>query len=400
MDRPSDIAAVYVYVVWYVPFQLLYPHFAPDGGLGALPLQMLHFGGLAFFQWVRRQRLYSIQIWNVSASNVLFLFALLTLACVAVIGMTTSLVFDFSFEHVYDQRMRARDQFVPNGLAAYTFTLLQYGFCPVLLVLAARRKAWSIFAVGVLGTIVTFAAAGTKSSLFLMPLLIFGVLLGRRWVAGRSGLSLLPFVLTLCIAASLFTYSAFDDTWLTTLFAERLLAGRVHLSAKAFEYFTESPFFYFTDMNGIGPIISGFLGLPHGEQGRGFVLGRFIFGERSECNANLVAWSSTYADIGAIGFFVASLFGGMLMRIVDSIAIRGDRISCTAICLMYAFLLCETSLPGFVLGGGLIISLPALWLTTQGDGAATREKVTAAVPRNANGCTVFPRLRLGAGGDE
>ncbi len=76
--------------------------------------------------------------------------------------------------------MTARAESQMNIFSAYAFPLLLHGVAPLLLIVGLYYRRWRYVIFSLAAFCLTYAVAGTKSSLLLVPLIGFAVFLGKR----------------------------------------------------------------------------------------------------------------------------------------------------------------------------------------------------------------------------
>lgn len=362
--RLGDTTLLYLYSVLYIPFQVLGYHALKGDMLRYLLLSIVYLFSMLFLMIVlkfwRNQNPKVLVVLNLTRKDWQKILILLTIALITVLVSNRTLdssVFDLS--QVYVQRMLAREEAAQGLMAAYAFPLLLHGLCPLLLLsgLAFRRSSMLFLALG--GILVTFLAAGTKSSLALVALLFFAAYLAARPLRDPRPTSIWPLSLAGLVSFSTASFLGWEDMWTGSILVGRLFLSPVNYSVAYFDFFRSNPYFYFSDVNGIGTTMRS-LGFGQSYSNtKGFTLGAWLFGNPNT-NLNVNAWANAFGDCGWVGVVGVTLVIACTIGFLDSVAQKTPRVLRLGIGFFLGFLLSETSLPGMIFGGGMVLWVPLL----------------------------------------
>jgi len=360
LQRFSDAVLFYLYLIIYIPFQLVGFHYL-NGDLGGYLPASLGFLGV-FLVTVLAARLgtrplpgpaLSFPAWRRLLSGLMLVFVLIILRT-----RTLSLsVFDLST--VYEQRILARAEAGGNLLSAYAFPLMLHGVCPLALAAGLALRRWSLAILAVACVIVSFLAAGAKSSLAEIVLVGFGVYLGGR--ARPRPSVVFPLLLGAILGLGSLAYFWIPDIWLHCIFTNRIFYDPVLCSTTFMAYIKSHPPFLFSDIGGL----SGFLyqlGLgPLADLGKGQTVGYWSSGNL-DSNLNVNPWVSGWLDLGPAGLALVAAAVILLLRLLDGITAGKSARVVVPMGFFFGFLLAENSLNALVTNGALILWAPLLWL--------------------------------------
>ena len=235
-----------------------------------------------------------------------------------------------------------------NIFSAYAFPLLLHGVAPLLLIVGLYYRRWRYVIFSLAAFCLTYAVAGTKSSLLLVPLIGFAVFLGKRPNCHAGAWILVG--LTATTALSRYTFLQYGDVWFSAIVTGRFLIGPARNAYDYFSFFSTYPFFYCSDVNGVASLLDYYGFVSPYTTTKSFVLGAWRF-DNPLTNMNTNAWVNAYGDGGLWGVLLLCIVVGLFFRILDKRGeIRGDAIM-IAMTLLYGHLLTESSLPGLILGG-------------------------------------------------
>jgi oligosaccharide repeat unit polymerase len=281
---------------------------------------------------------------------------LVTLAAVgliaAVIG-TSGFQFSLSLDDAYERRFDAREAVVGGSLRAYAISTLSHSLGPLLVAIGYVRRNIVAFLVGVTGSVCIFSLAGTKTDM-VAPVFLFALLILATRYRKVFGVAI-AVAASVVVIAAVAQFLAFGRGDISTYFVRRQIFIPGLLTCFYWDFFSNSHYIYFSDS-----ILRWFVprqyNLPMAR-----LIGEVYFGN-PESNANANVWASAFANAGYAGMFCFTVLLGLLFRLIDGIAQRGDFFVASLMCGMFGLTWTNGGLQTSMLSNGIVVSLVVMYL--------------------------------------
>ena len=205
-----------------------------------------------------------------------------------------------SFEDVYDLRSNAASAERAFGVD-YLLSWMSYSFIPYYFAKSVHSGSKRDLLVGLTGSLLLYAAMGSKASLLLGPIIF---LVG--WIYGLGQSSLKRLLIGAALGVAVCALLVPNDgvwIWAKSILLIRILGAGGWGMATYYDYFTAHQLTYYTH---IGPINAIFGGYPYGKYALGQIIGLEYSGS-TEANFNANFWASdAFAALGMAGIPVAT----------------------------------------------------------------------------------------------
>ncbi len=304
----------------------------------------------------RALRLKAIKLPTASRSNLLLLFALVSLGAIGlIVAYGGARHFNLKLSAVYDLRREAAASL--PGIFGYLNSITSKIIIPFALVFSAQKRNW--FAVTLLGilSVLMFALTAHKSPLFY-PLVVGFVYLiaGKRYVH-QIILAGLIAMLAICALDLWAKQAGFGGGagWFASLFARRALLVPSLLNWFYLDYFQEAPKYLWAGSK----FSLGLVESPHALKSVNLI-GLEYFG-REEMSANTGWIGSGYANAGIPGLLLYSITIGALFALFDAYVRRlGSRTIIALFVVLVFTLLTSSDLSTMLITHGLLLSIIVL----------------------------------------
>jgi hypothetical protein len=360
-ERPAQAAAGLIYVLCYVPAQLILLFTVERTYDALLPAQLaLAFSMCAIFVAARTGPRPSGTL-PVSLTRLDWALGTITLTVILIIVATNREHMRFvSFEDVYD--LRADANAAPqNVLLGYLSSWLSYSFISYFFARGLVTKRLPHAVLGFLGCVVLYMTTGAKASLLLLPMTA-GVLM--LWQQGKGFVhrTMLGVIATI-LGLTLLLPNDGASMWVKSIVLVRVIGTAGWTVSKYLEYFSAHEYTYYTH---IGPVGALFGGYPYGDYSLGQTIG-IEYSGNPEANFNASFWASDgFAALGIAGIFVATAAMTALLYAINVFtAIFPSRFT---VAWLTGFLVAMLNVPlttALLSGGGAIILLIA-WIISLG----------------------------------
>ncbi|MFB1632413.1 MULTISPECIES: hypothetical protein [unclassified Pseudomonas] len=217
---------------------------------------------------------------------------------------------NLDFTQVYEFR-EANAELTAKGIFAYTNNWTFQVFSIYLISVALFYRKYLFVALLLLVQVYFFSIASHRSILFI-PFLVFGSWMYFRY---SNSLLVLPVALALIILASIVSYYAFDDVWLSSLMSRRVFFVPANLSFVYFDFFGFNPHVYWSNS-----ILSAFSTYPYGDLGVPYVVGEYMGREGMGANNGFV--SSGFAHAGVYGVLFYATIIGLIVRLINDVTVN------------------------------------------------------------------------------
>jgi hypothetical protein len=315
--RPSTLVAWVLYVLVYVPAQIV-PIFASDRAfISYYPFQIALFSGflilLVFGMLpvlsIPTPRLTPWMFWPV-----LGVFSIAVYASVIVrYGIPTSLP---SLGDVYDVRSEFNEQARQQGaFLAYGMSWQAKVVNPLFMANGIVKRNPAFLAAGVGGQLLLFALAGHKTVLF-SAFLVVGILIAIRNRGALVGV-LMSLGASSLVLLSLLSDMLTNGNIVTSLFVRRLILVPGLLTGYYHEFFSENP-----KTRSFGPFLNAVFEHPY-DLSIPNVIGLQYF-DKVTMSANANLWADGFASFGYFGVISFSLVLGVILWTLNSLSDKSD----------------------------------------------------------------------------
>lgn len=301
-ERPAQAAAGLIYVLSYVPAQLILLFTVERTYDALLPAQLalaLSMGAI-FLAASAGPSPSSSQL--VSLSRLDRTLGAITIAIILLIVATHHEHMRFvSFEDVYD--LRADATAVPqNALMGYLSSWLSYCFISYFFARGLTTRRMMHVVLGLLGCLVLYMTTGAKASLLLLPMTA-GVLLLWQRGGGFIDRTMLAVIATI-LGLTLLLPNDGASMWIKSIVLVRVIGTTGWTASRYLEYFDAHDYTYYTHIGPVGAIFGGY---PYGEYSLGQIIG-IEYSGNPEANFNASFWASDgFAALGIPGILVATI---------------------------------------------------------------------------------------------
>jgi hypothetical protein len=350
VQRPSDLALTFIYIIVYIPSILLTTAAAVVVTPQHIVLKLMMVASL----WVIAATAKfggGTKLPTEGMKPVTFMPLMLVLAalCVAVIGMTFGLELKFhALREVYDQRDDYKEALNNAAYMNYVIGILAHVIVPILLSYALVFRAPAYGVIGIVLTLYVFSVTGLKSSV-LAVVYVIAVFMALRYFRSR-------FMLVSLLASSailifgMMTSGALHLDVVNDLFARRTFIIQGLLTNIYFEFMQMRPPLYLSHS-----ILRPFFNVPVMSDPDG-VVGEAFFNGVVHANASL--WADGYMNARYIGIFIAAGVTGLFLAMINFCCSRSDvKMACCSMAMVF-MMICQTGIIKVVgVQGGLVCCL-------------------------------------------
>jgi hypothetical protein len=348
-NRPSSVCAWLIYIVAYIPSQLV--PYLNDSAISPLVVWSL---GLLAAMWclsaVIAKPPQATLFLRSSGWSLFWLVAILgiTLGYLLTIGGGGLNVAapDLAQTYLFRERFVARIA-EEGAVSGYAIPWLGNIFNPILMSFGIVRRKPLVFVAGALGELLLFPVAGLKSILFL-PLFILGMHVAQRRQGKSFGRNVLLGAIGIVTLAQ-FMYFRMHNDVLSYGVVRRVMTTPGLLSDLYVRFFSSHPKTLFADsfLNG--------LVTPHYKATTSHVIGAAFFLPNTGANANIFA--DGFAGFGVIGtIIVGGLFTGVALRLLDAAALGRDWRYLIGVASGIGFALSQSGLSTTIVTHGLALA--------------------------------------------
>jgi hypothetical protein len=351
LRRPSDLAQWILYATVLVPTMFFSFHWATGDPWSVLFLVLMVFANFCLLPLALRIPVPLPAPPRLNPGAFRFWLLVFVLALILIVFVSTPREFSLSFETIYERRMSTRRAVAVGSFVAYAISFLAGSVAPIAFLVGVTLRRFWLAASGVLGLLLVFSLAGTKTAVFTAPVLLLVLVLVRRF--RRLGAVLVSGFLVV-VLFSVLSYVYRGDTTLSYGFTRRLVDSKAISTCHYWIAFKDDPV-YMLDSNLVALV---------GERqakSKTFHIGA-EYGAGKEENADANAWASGFANFGYLGMFLVTLLIGLMLRVVDRFAESGMLEVHAAMAAFLAIVWGEQALESSLLSNGVIVTLGLLWL--------------------------------------
>lgn len=379
-DRPTPAAfgAALIYVVVYVPGQIMIPRMLDDLYFPTLSIQAAlaaSMAAISFFSGVGGSRRTA---WEPIGRDLTMLVLVLAIPCLMAMAATNYQYMRFvDFASVYELREDS-SKAAQLPILAYTNLWLAYCFLPYFITRGILMRERFSFAFGFAGCLMIYLATGAKAQI-LLPIIMIGI----NFVSKRVNLSLARLaaisILLVLLCTALPTEGPLGT--IKFLYLMRTLSTGGLTMSLYYEFFSSFGYTNYTHINLIGPIIGTY---PYGAYSMGQVIGlQYYNSELANYNANF--WASD--GLGAMGIAGVPIITTILCAILVVMNRLASFFDPRFVSLwLTGFWLAMLNLPlstAMLSGGGLLTLLLLLTARLQGVAGRARSGAVLLAPRVA-----------------
>jgi hypothetical protein len=256
-------------------------------------------------------------------------------------------------EDIYELRFET-GQYNYGAFANYSIAWLLYVCLPFYYAVAVLQRRPFALGIGIVGSLLLYAAMGYKSALF-MGIAVVGIHVLYSW--GDEFLFRLVVLLLAIVAVLAFLpYTEYGIIrWLRGLVFVRVLGMGGWTINAYYEFFSTNGFTYFTHVTVVNAITGAY---PYGNLGLGQVIGLHNFGSEY-ANFNASFWASDgLAALGIIGIPIVTVaICGVWFMINRSVQEFSRKFAVLWLCGFWQGLLNTPLTVALLSGGGLLIML-------------------------------------------
>ena len=379
-DRPTPAAfgAALIYIVAYVPAQIMIPRMLDDFYFPTLSIQAAlaaSMAAISFFSGMggsRRSEQEPI------GRDLTMLVLVLAIPCLLAMVATNYQHMRFvDFASVYELRQDS-SKAAQMPVLAYTNLWLAYCFLPYFITRGIMMREWLSFAFGFVGCLLIYLATGAKAQI-LLPIIMIGI----YFVSKRVNLSLARLaaisILLVLFCTALPTEGSLG--MIKFLYLMRTLSTGGLTMSLYYEFFSSFGYTNYTHINLIGPIIGTY---PYGAYSMGQVIGlQYYNSELANYNANFWA-SDGFGAMGIAGVPIITTILCAILVVMNRLASLFDPRFVSL--WLTGFWLAMLNLPlstAMLSGGGLLTLLLLMTARLQGIASRARSGAVLIAPRAA-----------------
>lgn len=310
---PSKFIVSLIYVFSYVPIQLTLLFTVPLLPIDLLLLQCSLFVSMSVIFYSSNSKS------NISTEKYLYGFKIIDklMIILTVISIVFVIYYNFShmrivsFEDVYSLRSDAssREQSI---FGAYLVSWLSYCFISYLYARGVVYKKVTFILLGLIASILLYAATGAKFSILLLPV-TWGFY--KLWGNGKNFLlKLLLISIIMIFTLVIIVPNEGIGMWMKSIVLVRVFGTTGWVAAKYYEFFGSEGLTYYSHIG----IINSFTGIyPYAEISLGQAIGLNYSGS-TEANFNAGFWASDgFAAWGAIGILFVTPFVSLMLILIN-----------------------------------------------------------------------------------
>ena len=375
ISRPSQVCLWLIYMIGYVPPQLV-AYYALHRGLGDLwPFTAVLLGGMSLLIGMDRiPRTYWVVPLSIDLRTYSRMLLLTAAAAAAYVALTVGINLQLpSLSDIYDTRAAYGEELAASGgLVAYAVVWSANVIGPLLIALGLRQRRFALLVVGILLELMIYGVTGFKTALFASFLVVtlFVLLLPRR--GGRG--DWLPWLASGAIGGAVLVDQYSGSIEATSIFVRRLLEIPGLVTAYYFEFFSDHRPFH---------LAHSFLGAwfqQPSELTPPQLIGSAYFGPRTWANGGL--WADGLANFGYVGVLAFSGVLGAIFWVLDVVADGTDIAITGPVVGIFGFVLSNSGLFTTILSHGLAFAILALALLPR---LPATIRVGERVARNSGG---------------
>jgi len=357
LSQPSDIAAIILYVVVFIPSLFMPYHVTGNSPDRVLSLVLSFWAAFMVFLAVLRLQVKPLKFVNVDRESLIKVLSILTVLLSFAILALNGFQFNLDFSDVYDRRLAARETIAGGSAAGFAIAFLNTVFAPLCVLYGITQRRWILLGIGCLGLITIFSLSGTKSTI-LTPIFMLGV----YWLMAKSPQRILRNTAITCtvgIVLGAAQYLYFSQPYISAFFTNRLVVTRGVGLAHYWMRFEEDP----VNM-GDSSIAAAFGVRPR--PSKAFEVGT-LYGFGPQDNYIAGMWPSMYANFGVLGFFVASLVAAAILKLFDAMSNKRSLIFLSSITALIGLTWCDAALETSILTNGIALLLVFAYFLRQPD---------------------------------
>jgi hypothetical protein len=355
-NRPSDFTTWILFLSVILPFNILYNTISTNTPGQRLLMAFELNTAYLIFEIVRRFPRYK-QIKVKINSEVIFKYAIPIVTIIISLWILSYVNFeiDISFNDVYTRRLAARSLLVEQSSIAYIEAILSSVLIPIITIYSIQFRRPVYLLVAVFGAISCFSVYGGKG-VFLSPIL-FSVLYylaiqNRKTMGVRLLLTFIAF-----IAVGLIEILFWDYNIISLYLTRRMFVIPSQLTIYYWEFFSDHALYMMEDSI-IGPLFSSHI-LYADQKTR--TIGLEYFGSLNY-NANANIWAAAYGDFAFIGMLGVSFFAGLIISLVDKLALDG-KFSFGSVCASIIGLVwAQAALHTSLLSNGVVVLIIIVYI--------------------------------------
>lgn len=306
LQKPSDLFLLWFMIFSYTPITTLY---GLDNTKTFIPIlfYLLAFLTIYVSSRIKLQKAF-FQTGRFNSNQFLIIFCIITVFLVALRAYLLEVPVNLTLSSLYDFR-EDNAKIVNQGIFAYINSWTYQIINIFLIIHFLRLKNYLLASLFIIMQIYFYGISAQKSIL-AMPFVIIGI-----WYlfSKRTSLLLLSTSLFFLILLCLSSYLIFDEILTSSIVIRRVFFTPAYLTYEYINFFEMHGNLYWS-----GSFLSNLIQYPYSEP---YVaeIGYQLFGDDTKANNGFFA--SGYANAGYPGVIIYTLILGLLIRIIDLLAI-------------------------------------------------------------------------------
>ncbi len=371
VDRPSDFAAILIFLLVYIPSILMTSYLSSSASESWAVRISCSIGMLTFL--AARRTLWKWRPRPLNVSRRLPEHALAGIALISLLIVGARYGFAIKLHNltdVYDQRAEFKDALAGASYIRFLVGILSNVVCPVLIARGIYKRSRQDVALGVLSALYVFGVTGLKtafSSVFFVVLVYAGARYAQRKFFVGATLSLIVITLLGWVLSATAGFTLVAD-----LVVRRVLLIQGVLTYNYFHLFEGAPSSWLSHS-----ILSPLFQVPRVADPAGTV-GAQLFGPGIHANANIFA--DGYVNGKTIGIILLAGIAGVFFSAVDTLSRQSPLVTNVASISMIAMMSVQTGIITAVGTHGGMAMLMILYLLACADSRFPEERLAPPKP--------------------
>ncbi len=305
-NKPSDYLLAVAFFCFITPLLVFYGH--SDGERWVLYYTLIQYAVMVLVTSGRPLDIIVLQDGPTRAMQLAFAVIVASTAWMLAAGGLS--IFNLDLDAVYDFREEANTH-IYAGVLGYIVVWSTTVFGPFVLMLALERKK-TFAVVALLAMHVFWFGLTSHKSVLFYPLVIIGLYVMLR--KSRS-VAILPACLAGVVLISLLSYYLTESLFLSGMFVRRVFFVPAHLTYVYMQFFEHQPMVYWSNS-----VLSWAINYPY-DKSIALIIGESL-GDTTLW-ANNSFFSTGYMHAGIFGVILYGAVAGLLLKILDSIILKG-----------------------------------------------------------------------------
>ena len=366
--RPSQILYLLIYIFVYCPsIQMIFftQRQTASERISLILLLGVGFAISALCYAVPVKRIHA-QRWS-QQGFMRFIWTLLVLSLLVNLYVYNGQLKLVSFAERSDHRLSMRTV-ESNIVADYSMAMVAFCISPFFISLSLLRKKMSWFVVGFSSLFLLYLMSASRA-FALTIVYIPGVHFLIHRTHGKIG-KWLPMLIGCSFFSIIGLHSINREiaTELEVTYFQRTFVAPGYMTPVYFEFFSDHPYTYGSQLKGISSIVEYPYDLP-----LPFLLGAYLGDDQNSANAHF--WAEGMASGGPVGVVILSFMLAFVFWLIDRASDGLDPHSVALMIVTFSIPFANLGLPSILLGGGLGIMICLLAVMPPVEAFATDERV-------------------------